>query len=308
MAASDSGNLSLVSVIVPNYNHAPFLKERIDSVLNQTYQNLELIILDDCSNDNSCDIINEYRNHPKITHIEFNKKNTGSPFLQWQKGIHLAKGKWIWLAESDDSADINFLEKVIKENKNNEEVSLFFCKSSVIDATGEQSSLYGFSFFPNVTDEIKIKEANGEGKKLAITCFINNNLFVNASALVFKKDLFDKVEKFWNSSSFRLHGDYALWIEMLKIGNFLYIPYVGNKYRCHENTVRRTYSNCYLRETFVNLKRFIKLYPEIENETIDNYIYKLKKEMFINWENRITLVWFLLKKFKLRYIRTVIFN
>ena len=43
----------LVSVIIPNYNHAPFLKERIDSVLNQTYQNFEVILLDDCSTDNS---------------------------------------------------------------------------------------------------------------------------------------------------------------------------------------------------------------------------------------------------------------
>ena len=56
-----------ISVIIPNYNHAVFLKERIESVLNQTYTNFELIILDDCSTDNSRDIIEFYRQHHKNT-------------------------------------------------------------------------------------------------------------------------------------------------------------------------------------------------------------------------------------------------
>ncbi len=99
----------LVTVIVPNYNHAPYLKRRIESILNQTYQDLELIILDDCSNDNSIDIIKQYQNHKKISHIERNEKNSGSPFKQWQKGIELAKGEYIWIAESDDYADPEFL-------------------------------------------------------------------------------------------------------------------------------------------------------------------------------------------------------
>ena len=52
------GNSPMVSVILPNYNHVVYLKERIESILNQTYQNFELILLDDCSADNSCDILN----------------------------------------------------------------------------------------------------------------------------------------------------------------------------------------------------------------------------------------------------------
>ena len=69
-----------VSVIIPNYNHSTFLTERIDSILNQTYQDFELIILDDCSIDNSVSIIESYRNNEHVTHIVLNEQNTGSTF------------------------------------------------------------------------------------------------------------------------------------------------------------------------------------------------------------------------------------
>ncbi len=98
-----------VSVIIPNYNHAPFLKERIDSVINQHYDNFEVIILDDCSKDNSREVIEQYRNHPKVKHIIYNEANSGSTFIQWHKGFRLAEGEYIWIAESDDVADLDFL-------------------------------------------------------------------------------------------------------------------------------------------------------------------------------------------------------
>ena len=68
----------MVSVILPNYNHVVYLKERIESILNQTYQNFELILLDDCSADNSCDILNAYKEHPKVSALMLNEKNTGN--------------------------------------------------------------------------------------------------------------------------------------------------------------------------------------------------------------------------------------
>jgi len=105
--------MTQVSVIIPNYNHAVFLKERIESVLNQTYTNFELIILDDCSTDNSRDIIEQYRQHPKVSHIVYNKTNSGFPSAQWKKGVQMAKGEWIWIAESDDIAKPLFLETLV---------------------------------------------------------------------------------------------------------------------------------------------------------------------------------------------------
>ena len=80
----------LVSVIVPNYNYARYLDARIDSILRQTWTDFELILLDDASTDTSREILEKYRNHPRVSRIEFNTQNTGSPFQQWMKGILLA--------------------------------------------------------------------------------------------------------------------------------------------------------------------------------------------------------------------------
>jgi glycosyltransferase involved in cell wall biosynthesis len=72
----------LISVVIPNYNHAQFLEKRIESVLNQTYKNIEIILLDDKSTDNSIDIIKKYEQNPVVSHVLQNTENSGSPFLQ----------------------------------------------------------------------------------------------------------------------------------------------------------------------------------------------------------------------------------
>ena len=58
-----------VSVIIPNFNHAKYLKERIESVLYQTYQDFEVILMDDCSTDDSRKVLDQYRSHPKVTQL-----------------------------------------------------------------------------------------------------------------------------------------------------------------------------------------------------------------------------------------------
>ena len=103
-----------ISVIVPVYNCEDYLEESIKSILNQSFQDFEIIILDDCSTDNSIEIIEKYRNEPKVSHIILNSQNSGSTFIQWNKGFEYAKGKYIWIAESDDVADYRFLEKLIE--------------------------------------------------------------------------------------------------------------------------------------------------------------------------------------------------
>src|SRR5712671_345349 len=101
-----------VSVIIPNYNHARFLRQRVDSVLGQTFQDFELILLDDCSTDERQSIIPENAADPRVR-MEFNEKNSGSTFKQWNKGVRLARGEYVWIAESDDYAEPQLLEKLV---------------------------------------------------------------------------------------------------------------------------------------------------------------------------------------------------
>ena len=140
--------MPLVSVIVPNYNHAPYLRQRLDSIFNQTFKDFEVIILDDCSTDNSKEIIEEYRNRPQVSHIEYNEINSGSPFKQWAKGFELAQGEYIWIAESDDWAEPNFLETLVSFLNSNNEIALAFSASNWV--------------FPNQTEKVTLCSNNFE--------------------------------------------------------------------------------------------------------------------------------------------------
>ena len=91
----------LVSIITPVYNSEEFLEETILSVLNQTYENWELILIDDCSKDDSYKIIDKYlRKDKRIKYLK-NKKNSGSAITR-NNGINISKGKYIAFLDSDD--------------------------------------------------------------------------------------------------------------------------------------------------------------------------------------------------------------
>src|ERR1700722_10725104 len=105
--------MPLVTVVVPNYNHGRFLRERLDSIVGQKFQDFELILLDDCSNDDSCTILREYAAKRAGTKTSFNSVNSGSTFKQWNKGVLMATGKYVWIAESDDYADERLLGSLV---------------------------------------------------------------------------------------------------------------------------------------------------------------------------------------------------
>lgn len=120
----------LVSIIIPNYNHQTFLEKRLKSVFDQSFQNFEVILLDDASTDGSLRILNDFKSHPKVSHIIVNESNSGSPFKQWEKGLSLAKGEYIWISETDDYADTNFLESHL-ENLKTSDISV--SKTMLVD-------------------------------------------------------------------------------------------------------------------------------------------------------------------------------
>jgi len=127
----------MVSVVIPNYNHASFLEKRIKSVLEQSYDNFEVILLDDLSTDNSREIMSKYKEHPKVSELVFNEENSGSTFAQWKKGINLAKGKYIWFAESDDWASPYFLEYTVKYLEKDKNTSLCYTDSIIVNRNGD---------------------------------------------------------------------------------------------------------------------------------------------------------------------------
>lgn len=104
-----------VSVVVPNFNYARYLRERLESITNQTVPVYEIIFLDDKSDDHSVEVIQELRHslspEPRIL---VNHTNSGSVFLQWHRGVQLARGDYVWIAEADDLAKPDFLERILE--------------------------------------------------------------------------------------------------------------------------------------------------------------------------------------------------
>jgi glycosyltransferase involved in cell wall biosynthesis len=224
--------INLVSVIIPNYNHSKYLNQRIESVLNQTYQNFELIILDDCSPDNSRNIIEQYRNHPKVKHIIFNETNSGSTFLQWEKGISLAKGDYVWIAESDDYADKNFLESLTQIINQNTNIGLAYCGSNTVDENGAtigkliqetQNNQNGY-YLNNGYDECR-------------NSFFFHPIVPNASAVIFKKENFYKVDA--SFKQYKICGDWQFWIDICFDNYIVYLPQCLNYFRQSDTSVSR---------------------------------------------------------------------
>ncbi len=225
-----------VSVIIPNYNHSLFLIERIESVINQTFQDFEVILLDDCSPDNSREIIENYRNHPKVTQIVYNEKNSGSTFRQWQKGIKLAKGEWIWIAESDDIAEINFLEELL--SKSNNENGIVYSRSKLINSLNEPINYFNYSSMPDPNISPQFSENFSlDGKEFIQRHMQTINSIPNASAVIFRKQMVD-YELFQVLSTIKLNGDWLFWISILKKSNISYVNQLLNSFRFHDKTVR----------------------------------------------------------------------
>lgn len=224
----------LVSVIIPGYNHAPYLRERIESVLNQEYPDFEVILLDDCSSDNSAEIMQEYASgkyncHGRQVSFVSNEKNSGNTFKQWAKGISLAKGEFIWIAESDDVAEPSFLRECMARLLANPDAVAAFTWSEMI---ASDSKVLDYSW-----DETWRYKAPGvyEGEDFCLHRLVYKNLMYNASMIVFRKKYYEKVSPHY--MQFRHSGDWLFWFEMCMQGKVCEVPQKLNKFRQHPNKV-----------------------------------------------------------------------
>ena len=216
-----------VSIIVPNYNHSLYLPKRMESILNQTYQDFEVIILDDFSTDNSKEIIEQYRNHPKVSRIVYNELNGGTSYKQWYKGIEYAQCELIWIAESDDWCDLHFLEYLVPHFVDNETVIAFSNTLFMFDGDAEQKV------------EMSSEFQKSTGVEFVREIMLSTNRILNASMVVFRKDSFRKIDDpSWKEM--KLAGDWYLWTQILRWGNVVEVFSEFNFCRRHtENATQR---------------------------------------------------------------------
>lgn len=214
-----------VTVIIPNYNHSEYLKQRIESVLNQSYQDFEIILMDDHSLDNSREILNEYATHPKVSHMIFNSENMGSTFKQWEKGILLAKGQYIWIAESDDWCAPNLLEFLVEGINQSPDCVISYCQSYLIDHTNEITWVSTHNYLSEMVD----------GKLFSTEKMLLKNPIFNASMAIWRREYYPKISM--EFKDYKLVGDWLFWIELSRLGKVHISGRVLNYFRKHEKNV-----------------------------------------------------------------------
>lgn len=232
----NDASVPTVTVIVPNYNHAAFLPQRLETIFSQTFTDYEVVLLDDCSSDGSREILSSYTHHPKVSQIVVNDKNGNSPFLQWKKGIGLARGRFIWIAESDDFCEPSFLASMVKPLLDSNTIGISYCRSVFVDRSGIPFD-HGFYGASSIEGERYEKSYCADGNDEIRNFLAFRNTIPNASAVVFRRSIVSDLDI---RTSFRYAGDWIFWIKLLRKGGVAYNSEPLNYFRCHAGTTRST--------------------------------------------------------------------
>lgn len=228
---------NLVSIIIPVFNTGEYLDETMRSVVSQTYEHVEILLVDDGSTDNSGELCDEWVKKDlrvKAFHIE----NSG-PGLARNYAIERSRGEYILPVDSDDTIEADYVEKAIKVLDNNPDIGIVYCRA---DLFGEEKGEWKLA-------EYSIQEI-----------LIRNCIFVSA---MFRRRDFDRSGGFWEGMEAGLE-DYDFWLSIIEAGLNVYkIPEVLFHYRKRKNSRTHTINSSVelLRKTdMIKFKRHRRLY------------------------------------------------
>jgi len=244
---SDSVTKGLVSVIIPSYNYASYLEKRIESILSQTYSDIEIIVIDDCSPDNSVEVLQKYVTHSKVT-LVLKEENSGWISTNNQ-GVELAKGEYILFAQCDDLCEPTMIEKLVGAMQRNTSIGLSFCRSMLIDEhgkhLGEDYEMQEKSF------KLRCKKGALLHKKEASIFFLQSCVIPNLSAVLIRKCVFDVVGEF--PKDYPACADWAWFLSVAEHYDMAYVSEPLNYFMQHDETIRSLTKERVLYEEYFRL-------------------------------------------------------
>lgn len=187
-------SFGLISIIMAAYNAEKTIVEAIDSVLQQTYSNFELLVINDCSEDGTEELINKFVRQDSRVRLINNAHNMGVSHTR-KHGLDEAKGEWIAILDSDDMWLPDKLEKQISMQKKTH-AKLLYTGSAFIDKDGKQ-----LSWRLSVPTVIEFKQ------------LLKQNILSNSSALV-RKELYKR----YYAIDDAMHEDFAIWLQIMRSG------------------------------------------------------------------------------------------
>jgi len=276
-AALSVNGIPRVSVVVPNYNHAPFLRQRIDSILNQSFQDFELQLLDDASTDASSSVFAEYAQHPKVSAVTVNERNSGSPYRQWNRGAHWARGEYLWIAESDDYADLTFLERMVAVMDAHPNVGVSYCRSFKVDT---DSKIFGSTADWTQSLHATRWETDhvSNGRDECVQYWLRRCIIPNVSSALLRRSVLERAG--YAHDAMRFCGDYATYVRMLEIADVAYVASPLNYFRFSSTSMRTKMASAWLHDLeraqiMAYICRHFSVPPDVSARAAEQFIEQL---------------------------------
>lgn len=244
-----------VSVILITYNRSEMLKKAIQSVLEQTYHDFELIIIDDCSTDNTLDVVREFKD--KRIRYERLDKNSGGSLNPHQRGFELATGEYIAHLDDDDYwCDKQKIELQVAYFKKYPESVLVGTQAMISDKNGE---ITGYTSYPLNDDKIRNN-------------MLMQNWFINSSVMYRKESV--KVAggyaPFTGGHYFGMVDEYTLWVKIGMTGIMANLPINGVLFN-NATKVKFRYKVEYMFRQFQRIKKYGYYY----GNTLKAYLFNI---------------------------------
>ncbi len=245
--------MELISIAMTTYNGEKYIREQIDSILNQSYSDIELIICDDCSSDGTRDILKEYEKKDSRVKVFFNEQNLGFK-KNFEKAISLCNGEYVALSDQDDVWELNHLEKLLNILGN---ADIACGNAQLIDEKGQSLGL-------------KLNQTDGlnyipEKDNLIYRLIAGSGAFQGASMLI-KKDFLQKALPIPEGVLF--HDAWFAAVSCFTNG-INYTFDVINNYRQHQSQITSHKKSSYL----TKIKDFITRICKKESYTTDRFAY-----------------------------------
>lgn len=233
---------STVSVIIPAYNRALYINQTVNSVLNQSFQDFELIVIDDGSTDGTYERLQEYGGQiTLLTHK--NLANKGQS-VSINLGLREAKSKYIAILDSDDFWEPGKLHIQVDYLEKHPEIGLVYCNGYGVDSDGKRY----YDFYSEDPNE------QNDPNRVLLDCYI----LLPQNSLV-RKSVYDQVGFF--NETYRSAQDHDMLIRIAEVCKFAYLPdYVFN-YRRHENSISAQNQDVRWTTGFKILEEARKRYP-----------------------------------------------
>ena len=221
-----------VTAVVASYNHAEFLVQRMESLIAQTYQDLEILVIDDCSTDNSVEVLRKYQSHPKVTLVV--REQNGGWVAVSNQGVEMATGEFVVFANCDDACDLSLIQRLVAAMQAHPTAGMAFCRSVLVDERdnplGDDFTVREASFRARCSMDTLLSGAE-TSRFLLHSCVIPN-----LSAAMFRRECFASVGNL--SSSYRVCCDWDLFFRVAARYDVAYVAEPLNRFRQHSATIR----------------------------------------------------------------------